>query len=53
MPDFPKARVRSDKAGEGQDPLPLFGRWRNAYFAVVVVFILEVAFFYFVGRYFL
>lgn len=40
-------------AHEKTAPVPLFGRWRNAYFAVVVVFILEVAFFYFMGRYFL
>ncbi|HEX4665291.1 MAG TPA: hypothetical protein VH207_01725 [Chthoniobacterales bacterium] len=32
--------------------VPLFGSWRNAYLAVVVVFVLEVAFFYFVSRYF-
>lgn len=35
------------------DDVPLFGNWRNAYLAVVVVFVLEVAFFYFVSRYFL
>lgn len=33
--------------------VPLFGRWRHAYLAVVIVFALEVAFFYFVSRYFL
>ena len=32
--------------------VPLFGCWRNAYLAVVLVFVLEVAFFYFVSRYF-
>jgi hypothetical protein len=32
--------------------VPLFGSWRNAYLAVVIIFILEVAFFYFVSRYF-
>ena len=32
--------------------VPLFGRWRNAYLAVVVIFLLEVALFYFVSRYF-
>ena len=33
-------------------PVPLFGRWRTAYLMVVVVFVLEVAIFYFVSRYF-
>lgn len=33
--------------------VPLFGNWRNAYLVVVIVFIIEVAFFYFVSRYFL
>ena len=37
---------------ENADAVPLFGRWRNAYLAVVVIFVLEVAFFYFVSRYF-
>ena len=32
--------------------VPLFGSWRNAYLAVVLVFIFEVGFFYFVSRYF-
>jgi hypothetical protein len=32
--------------------VPLFGTWRNAYLAVVVIFILEVAVFYFLSRYF-
>ncbi len=30
--------------------VPLFGTWRRAYLAVVIVFVLEVAFFYFVSR---
>lgn len=34
------------------DDVPLFGTWRRAYFTVVVVFVFEVAFFYFVSRYF-
>jgi hypothetical protein len=34
------------------DDVPLFGSWRNAYLGVVVVFVLEVAFFYFFSRYF-
>jgi hypothetical protein len=33
--------------------LPLFGSWRKAYLTVVIVFVLEVAFFYFVSRFFL
>jgi len=33
--------------------VPLFGSWGNAYLAVAVVFVLEVAFFYFVSRFFL
>ena len=33
--------------------VPLFGSWRNAYLLVVLVFVLEVGFFYFVSRYFL
>jgi len=34
------------------ESVPLFGSWRNAYFAIVGAFVLEVAFFYFVSRYF-
>ena len=33
--------------------VPLFGSWRNAYLAVTAIFLLEVAFFYFVSRAFL
>ena len=32
--------------------LPLFGSWRNAYLVIVLIFILEVGFFYLVSRYF-
>ena len=32
--------------------VPLFGSWRRAYLAVVVVFVVEVSFFYFVSRFF-
>jgi hypothetical protein len=32
--------------------VPLFGTWRKAYLAVTLVFVLEVAFFYFVSRFF-
>jgi hypothetical protein len=39
-------------ARQESDAVPLFGRWRNAYFAIVGAFVLEVAFFYFVSRYF-
>jgi len=41
MNEAPKSRV------------PLFGNWRNAYFTVGAIFVLEVAFFYFVSRHFL
>ncbi len=34
------------------DVVPLFGSWRNAYIAVVIAFLVEVAVFYFVSRYF-
>ncbi|HEY1582583.1 MAG TPA: hypothetical protein VGF73_05755 [Chthoniobacterales bacterium] len=34
------------------DSVPLFGSWRRTYLAVVFVFVLEVAFFYFVSRHF-
>ena len=33
--------------------VPLFGSWRKAYLAVFVAFVLEIAFFYFVSRFFL
>ena len=32
--------------------VPLFGTWRNAYIAVVAVFILDVVLFYAFSRYF-
>ena len=32
--------------------VPLFGRWRNAYLLVVLIFILEIALFYFVSQHF-
>jgi hypothetical protein len=35
---------------QAHDSVPLFGSWRNAYLSIVVVFVLEVAFFYFVSR---
>jgi len=32
--------------------VPLFGTWRNAYLVIVLIFILEVGFFYLVSHYF-
>ncbi|MEO5719487.1 MAG: hypothetical protein ABIR29_13080 [Chthoniobacterales bacterium] len=32
--------------------VPLFGTWRRAYAAVVVAFVVEVTFFYFVSHFF-
>ncbi len=32
--------------------VPLFGTWPRAYMVVVVIFLLDVAAFYFFGRYF-
>jgi hypothetical protein len=43
----------SQKGAGKQDRVPLFGSWRNAYLAVVAIFILEVGFFFFVSRWFL
>src|SRR4029453_6518105 len=34
------------------DPVPLFGSWRNAYLAVIGVFIFDVAIFYAISRFF-
>ena len=34
------------------ETVPLFGTWRRAYAVVVAVFIVEVAFFYFLNRIF-
>jgi hypothetical protein len=34
------------------DRVPLFGTWRNAYLAVVIAFVINVAIFYFFERYF-
>jgi hypothetical protein len=41
-----------NKVGQTKRGVPLFGTWYKAYLAVVLIFILEVAFFYFVSRYF-
>ena len=35
-----------------KDPVPLFGTWRNAYLAVIGVFIFDVAIFYAISRFF-
>ncbi len=35
------------------EEVPLFGTWRRAYLAVIVAFVVEVTFFYFVSRFFL
>lgn len=43
----------SQKVAEKNDAVPLFGTWRNAYVAIVVIFVLQVSLFYFVSRYFL
>ena len=37
---------------EPNERVPLFGSWRRAYLAVVVAFVIEVSFFYFVSRFF-
>lgn len=40
----------SDRIERG---VPLFGSWRNAYLAVVLIFVSEVGFFYLLSRWFL
>ena len=35
-----------------KDAVPLFGSWRNAYLAVIGVFIFDVAIFYAISRFF-
>jgi hypothetical protein len=40
------------KEKEKLSRVPLFGSWRNAYVAVVVVFVSEVGLFYLLRRYF-
>ena len=37
---------------DDHERVPLFGTWRNAYGAVVAVFVAEVALFYAFSRYF-
>jgi hypothetical protein len=36
----------------GRKDVPLFGSWRNAYLAVVTVFVIDVVLFYAFSRYF-
>ncbi len=43
---------RADLPNESKDRVPLFGNWRNAYLAVVVCFVIDVALFYAFARYF-
>ncbi len=58
--DASQARViipgmRSTRSGgddENDVAAPLFGTWRKAYLAVVVVFLFDVAFFYAISRFF-
>lgn len=45
----PQTAADNDLSAE-KEPAPLFGRWRNAYIAVAVVFIIDVALFYALGR---
>jgi hypothetical protein len=38
--------------GEERERVPLFGSWRNAYAAVIAVFVVDVVLFYAINRYF-
>ena len=40
-------------SGETDARVPLFGSWRRAYLTVAIAFVFEVAFFYFISRFFL
>ena len=40
------------QGGEERARVPLFGSWRNAYVAVVAVFVLDVVLFYAISRLF-
>ena len=51
--DEMKEREQQIGPNESNARVPLFGNWRNAYLAVVAVFVFEIAFFYFVSRHFL
>ncbi len=37
---------------DGPERIPLFGSWRNAYVSVIAFFVLEVALFYLLERFF-
>ena len=37
---------------QADERVPLFGSWRRAYLVIVVIFVVEVGLFYFLGRYF-
>ena len=41
-----------EKIDQTGKAVPLFGTWRNAYLAIVFIFVIEVAFFYFVSGYY-
>lgn len=43
---------KTDRDIPTDDAAPLFGTWRRAYLVVFVVFVVELAFFSFVSRYF-
>lgn len=45
-----KERHRKEPAGNAA--VPLFGSWRRAYAAVAMAFVLDVAIFYAISRYF-
>ena len=38
--------------GDQSERVPLFGSWRTAYAAVIIVFVCDVALFYAISRYF-
>ncbi len=46
-------KEKPDEVDEADIAVPLFRSWPQAYLAVVLVFVLEVGFFYFVSRFFL
>ncbi len=45
-------RKTGGRAPTESEAVPVFGSWRHAYLAVVAFFVLNVAVFYFLGRYF-
>lgn len=42
----------SDLTRQEDVAVPLFGNWRKAYLTIVFIFVFDVAFFYFISRYF-